>query len=120
MLEKSDRKLTKRTIDALAITGKDAVFWDRDLVGFGVRVYSTGASAHRRQPNQDRWPVGNDSLFDRQSATLGNDVYNGRKPPRTSQTSLRSIADAQLNSFTLTRYRNCPLNTDVIASSIHP
>ena len=42
MLEKSDRKLTKRTIDALAVTGKDAVFWDRDLAGFGVRVYSTG------------------------------------------------------------------------------
>ncbi|MCY4488474.1 MAG: tyrosine-type recombinase/integrase [Deltaproteobacteria bacterium] len=42
MLEKSDRKLTKRTIDALAVTGKDAVFWDKDLAGFGVRVYSTG------------------------------------------------------------------------------
>ena len=42
MLEKSERKLTKRTIDALAVTGKDAVFWDRDLAGFGVRVYSTG------------------------------------------------------------------------------
>ena len=42
MSEKSDRKLTKRTIDALAATGKDAVHWDRDLQGFGVRVYSTG------------------------------------------------------------------------------
>ncbi|MDE0032477.1 MAG: tyrosine-type recombinase/integrase [Deltaproteobacteria bacterium] len=42
MSTKSDRKLTKRTIDALAATGKDAVHWDRDLQGFGVRVYSTG------------------------------------------------------------------------------
>ena len=35
-------KLTKRTVDALAVTGKDAVFWDRDLKGFGVRVYASG------------------------------------------------------------------------------
>ncbi|MDE0028400.1 MAG: Arm DNA-binding domain-containing protein, partial [Deltaproteobacteria bacterium] len=42
MSEKNDRKLTKRTIDALAATGKDAVYWDRDLQGFGVRVYASG------------------------------------------------------------------------------
>ena len=35
-------KLTKRTVDALAVDGKDAVFWDRDLKGFGVRVHPSG------------------------------------------------------------------------------
>ena len=35
-------KLTKRTVDALVVTGKDAIFWDRDLPGFGVRVYVSG------------------------------------------------------------------------------
>ncbi len=35
-------KLTKRAVDALAVAGKDAVFWDRDLKGFGVRVHPTG------------------------------------------------------------------------------
>ncbi len=32
-------KLTKRTVDALVVEGKDAVFWDRDLKGFGIRVH---------------------------------------------------------------------------------
>ena len=42
MPEKNTRKLSKRAVDALAITGKDAVFWDNELPGFGVRVYPTG------------------------------------------------------------------------------
>ncbi len=35
-------KISKRTVDALCVKGKDAVFWDRDLPGFGVRVHATG------------------------------------------------------------------------------
>ena len=57
MSEKSDRKLTKRTIDALAATGKDAVYWDRDLPGFGVRVYASGRKvfvAQTRGPDGPR------------------------------------------------------------------
>ena len=34
--------LSKRTVDALRVKGDDAVFWDRDLPGFGVRVYPSG------------------------------------------------------------------------------
>ena len=35
-------KLTKRTVDSLSVPSGDAIFWDRDLPGFGVRVYATG------------------------------------------------------------------------------
>ncbi len=35
-------KLSKRTIDALAVERGDRVFWDRDLPGFGIRVHATG------------------------------------------------------------------------------
>ena len=35
-------KLTKRTVDALSVAAGDAVFWDRDLKGFGLRVYASG------------------------------------------------------------------------------
>ena len=42
MPDKAARKLTKRTVDALAADGRDAVFWDRDLKGFGIRVYASG------------------------------------------------------------------------------
>ena len=30
----------------LAVSGKDAVFWDRELPGFGVRVYPTGRKVY--------------------------------------------------------------------------
>ncbi len=35
-------KLTKRSVDALSVSSGDTVVWDRDLPGFGVRVYATG------------------------------------------------------------------------------
>ena len=39
-------KVSKRTVDALAVESGDAVFWDRDLAGFGVRVYATGRKVY--------------------------------------------------------------------------
>ena len=42
MAGKDALKLTSRTVEALSVEGRDAVFWDRDLPGFGVRVYRTG------------------------------------------------------------------------------
>ena len=42
MAERQYRTLTKRTVDRLAVNGKDAVFWDNELPGFGVRVYPSG------------------------------------------------------------------------------
>ena len=40
--KRSTLKLTKRIVDRLSAHGKDAIFWDRDLAGFGVRVHATG------------------------------------------------------------------------------
>ncbi len=31
-------RITKRTVDSLAVTRKDNVYWDDELTGFGVRV----------------------------------------------------------------------------------
>ena len=39
-------RLSKRTVDALTVVDKDAIFWDRDLPGFGVRVYTTGRKVY--------------------------------------------------------------------------
>ena len=36
------RTLSKRVVDHLSVNGKDAIFWDHDLAGFGVRVYPSG------------------------------------------------------------------------------
>ena len=43
MAKRQFRTLNKRMVDGLSVDGKDAVFWDRDLPGFGVRVYPTDA-----------------------------------------------------------------------------
>ena len=46
MPERQYRTLTKRIVDRLAVNGKDAVFWDSDLPGFGIRVYPTGRKVY--------------------------------------------------------------------------
>lgn len=38
-------RITKRTVDALQITGKDYVHWDGELTGFGVRVRPSGSKS---------------------------------------------------------------------------
>ena len=42
MPRRTQRALSRRTVDRLTVKSKDAVFWDRDLPGFGVRVYPSG------------------------------------------------------------------------------
>ena len=39
-------KLTKRTVDGLEVTANDYLTWDRDLRGFGVRVYPSGKKTY--------------------------------------------------------------------------
>ena len=39
-------RISKCSVDGLAVEDKDAVFWDRDLKGFGVRVYPSGAKVY--------------------------------------------------------------------------
>ncbi len=46
MPERQYLTLSKRIIDRLAVDDKDAVFWDRDLPGFGVRVYPSGVKVY--------------------------------------------------------------------------
>ena len=62
MPRRAERKLSKRTVDALAADGRDAVFWDRDLPGFGIRVYPSGRKVYLVQA---RGPKGS------KRATLG-------------------------------------------------
>ena len=41
--------ISKRTVDALVVEAADTVFWDRDLPGFGVRVYASGRKVYVAQ-----------------------------------------------------------------------
>ena len=49
MPERQHRTLTKRIVDRLAVNGKDGVFWDSELPGFGIRVYPTGRKVYVAQ-----------------------------------------------------------------------
>ena len=55
MPKRSTLKLTKRIVDGLKPGGKDAIFWDRDLAGFGIRVHATGRKLYIVQ---SRGPAG--------------------------------------------------------------
>ena len=46
MPRRSGFRITGRSVDALRAGLKDAVFWDRDLAGFGVRVHATGRKVY--------------------------------------------------------------------------
>ena len=48
------RTLSNRTVERLKAE-KDTVFWDRELTGFGVRIYPTGGKVYVVQA---RGPVG--------------------------------------------------------------
>ena len=51
------RAISKRTVDALTADGKDAIYRDRDLPGFGVRVSASGRKTYVvqcRGPNGSR------------------------------------------------------------------
>ena len=40
------RSLSNRVVDRLPVEGKDVIYWDRDLPGFGVRVCRSGARVY--------------------------------------------------------------------------
>ena len=40
------RTISKRTIGKLPVGDKEVVYWDRDLPGFGVRVYPNGTKVY--------------------------------------------------------------------------
>ena len=62
MPKRQERVITKRTVDALSVEDRDAVFWDRSLPGFGIRVYPSGL---KKYVVQSRGPGGS------KRATLG-------------------------------------------------
>ena len=46
MSQRQERTISKRTVDALSVEDRDTIFWDRDLQGFGVRIYPSGQKVY--------------------------------------------------------------------------
>ena len=54
MPRRGELTISKQSVDGLSVEGKEAVLWDRELPGFGVRVYPSGSKiyvAQSRGPN---------------------------------------------------------------------
>ena len=46
MPRRSELTLSGRAVDGLSVEGGDRIFWDRELPGFGVRVYPSGRKVY--------------------------------------------------------------------------
>ena len=79
MPKRQETAITKRTVEALSVEDRDAVFWDRDLPGFGIRVYPSGL---KKYVVQSRGPGGS------RRATLG------RHGEMSAEQARRSAAEA--------------------------
>ena len=55
MPKRGELTISKRTVDGLSVEDREAVFWDRELPGFGVRVYPSGSKIY---VVQSRGPAG--------------------------------------------------------------
>ena len=103
---KTVRKLTKRTIDAMRVEGKDAIFWDRDLPGFGVRVYTTGRKVYVVQPRGpaelNRATIGRHGAVSadqarKQASVIIDDVKRGEYPaPPPRELTVADLAERYL------------------------
>ena len=98
------RTISKRTVDRLSTEGKDAVFWDRELSGFGVRVYPSGTKVYvvqtRAQGKSTRIAVGRHGVISadqarRKAAMLIARIKAGEDPsPAPSASATRpTVAD---------------------------
>ena len=81
MPKRSSFRVSKRSVDALRVDRKDAVFWDRDLPGFGVRVHRSG---HKTYVVQTRGPAG------LKRVTIG---QHGEVTPEEARKDARKIID---------------------------
>ena len=88
MAKLSRRSISRRTVEALSVE-KDTVFWDRDLSGFGVRIYASGTKMYivqsRANGKSVRVTVGRHGVISadeasRRAARIVNRIKAGEDP----------------------------------------
>ena len=91
MPERQYRTLTKRIVDRLAVDGKDAVFWDSDLPGFGIRILASRALALG-----EGLPVIGELLGHQQVNTTARYAHLARESVRTSTAKVAESIGANI------------------------
>ena len=109
------RKISNRTVEALPVGERDAVFWDGELLGFGVRVYPSGAKVYvvqtRCEGRSKRVTVGRHGVISapqarRRAALMIARLKAGEDPvpPRAAPAAERSVTVAELADRFLREY----------------
>lgn len=106
-------KLTKRAVDGLEIKSKDYLVWDRDLRGFGVRVYPSGKKTYlvqyRNGRRTRRVTIGQHGALTAEEARteaqkLLGDIAKGNDPSAERQAKRRASTVAGLCDRFLEEY----------------
>ena len=101
MAKLNRRSISRRTVEALKVE-KDTVFWDRDLPGFGIRVYASGTKMYvvqsRTKGKSVRVTVGRHGVISadearRRAARIVNRIKAGEDPTGASAGPARGRAD---------------------------
>ena len=107
MPKRSTLRLTKRIVERLRADGKDAIFWDADLAGFGVRVHATGRKLYIVQ---SRGPAGlkrvtlgrvGDETVDvrrREAAAVIDRIKRGEDPRPAPEPTVADLAEGFLEN----------------------
>ena len=121
------RKISNRTVEALPAGDRDAVFWDSELLGFGVRVYSSGAKVYvaqtRRNGRSKRVTVGRHGVISaaqarRRAALIISRLKAGEEPlpPRArpaeeNRVTVAELADRFLREYVAVRCKPWTMTT---------
>ena len=88
--------ISRRTVEGLPVGEREAVFWDRELSGFGVRVYPSGAKVYlvqtRHGGKSRRVTIGRHGLVSaeqarRKAAVVIASIKAGEAPGRNGSAS---------------------------------
>ena len=89
MAKLTSATISRRTVEALPVGGREAVYWDTELSGFGVRVYPSGTKVYLAQTRAGgksrRVTIGRHGLISaeqarRKAAQIIADIKAGNKP----------------------------------------
>ena len=109
--------ISRRTVEALPVGEHEAVFWDRELSGFGVRVYPSGSKVYlvqtRARGKSRRVTIGRHGLLTaeqarRKAAVLIADIKSGEEPvlaasPSANGPTLAEVGERYLREHVTVR-----------------
>ncbi len=100
------RTISKRTVEALSVEDRDAVFWDDRIPGFGVRVYPSGSKVYvvqtRHRGKSQRVTLGRHGVITadaarKKAAETINRIKSGENPVERGSVTVAELAARYLD-----------------------